>query len=70
LADSFASLFLVNGLANLSYVLEDVGKVSVRLRAAQWLSPGFTITLQGIAVNLANRAVGVTFSNPISVVLR
>ena len=62
-------LFLVNGLANASYVLDSDGKASVSLKVAQWLPSGFTITLQGIAMNPANRAVGVTFSNPISVVL-
>ncbi|MDA7936560.1 FG-GAP-like repeat-containing protein [bacterium] len=62
-------LFLVNGLSNASYVLDDNGKASVSLRVAQWLPSGFAITLQGMAVNPANRAVGVTFSNPMTVVM-
>lgn len=62
-------LFLVSGLSNSGYVLDDDGEAGISLKVAKWLPSGFTITLQGLAVNPANRAVGVTFSNPISVVL-
>ena len=62
-------IFLVNGLSDPNYVLDATGAASLSVPVPPWLPLGLPITLQGLAANPANLAIGFTLSNPMTIVL-
>ncbi len=62
-------LFLVNGLIDPLFTLDATGTDTFTVPVPPWLPPGLPITLQGLAVNPANLAIGFTFANPMTIVL-
>lgn len=64
-----APFFLVNGLTGPgSFILDPTGAASLTVTIPPWLPPGIVITLQGLATNPANLALGLTLTNPMSIV--
>jgi len=62
-------LFLVNGLLDPTYTLDANGVGSFSVPIPPWLPPGLPVTLQGLAANPANLAIGFTFANPMTILL-
>ena len=61
-------VFVVNGLIDPTFTLDANGEGSLTVPVPPWLPLGLPITLQGLAVNPANLAIGFTFANPMTIV--
>ena len=59
---------VVNGLIDPTFTLDANGEGSLTVPVPPWLPLGLPITLQGLAVNPANLAIGFTFANPMTIV--
>jgi len=50
-------------------LLDATGTATLTVPIPPWLPLGLPITLQGLASNPANLAIGFTFANPITIVM-